>query len=112
MSKQKRKHFQGAAPAIIFLIALASLLIFSSGIQAADKTVKKDTGTTLAAGTEKENSPSALDGENLALHGNVKSKVFHREGCRNYNCGKCTAVFKNREQAMNSGYKACKACKP
>ena len=45
-------------------------------------------------------------------HGNVKSKVFHRPGCRYYNCRDCTAVFRSREQAIKAGYRPCKVCKP
>ncbi|MFX0200221.1 MAG: thermonuclease family protein [Candidatus Hodarchaeota archaeon] len=45
-------------------------------------------------------------------HGNVKSKVFHRPGCRYYDCRDCTAVFGSREEAIEAGYKPCKVCKP
>ena len=45
-------------------------------------------------------------------HGNVKSHVFHRSGCRYYNCKNCTAVFQSREEAIAAGYRPCKVCKP
>ncbi|MBU2548728.1 MAG: thermonuclease family protein [Proteobacteria bacterium] len=32
-------------------------------------------------------------------HGNVKSRAFHRPGCRHYDCKNCTAVFQSREEA-------------
>ncbi len=45
-------------------------------------------------------------------HGNTKSKIFHRPGCRYYNCSKCTATFPTRQKAVAAGYKPCKVCKP
>jgi hypothetical protein len=45
-------------------------------------------------------------------HGNVKTKKFHRHGCRYYSCRSCLANFKNREEAIKSGYYPCKVCKP
>jgi micrococcal nuclease len=45
-------------------------------------------------------------------HGNVSSLVFHGPDCRNYNCKNCTAVFKNREEAIEAGYRPCGSCKP
>jgi len=47
-----------------------------------------------------------------AFHGNIKSKVFHRQGCRYYNCSNCTAVFDSRERAIGAGYRPCKICSP
>jgi hypothetical protein len=29
-------------------------------------------------------------------HGNVKSEIFHKPGCRYYDCKNCTAVFRTR----------------
>ena len=45
-------------------------------------------------------------------HGNVKSKVFHRPGCRYYDCKNCVVSFKSRDQALRAGYRPCKICKP
>lgn len=45
-------------------------------------------------------------------HGNVKSKVFHREGCRHFNCKNCRAVFKSRKEAIEAGYRPCGECSP
>ncbi|EGJ51869.1 Ada metal-binding domain-containing protein [Desulfocurvibacter africanus] len=44
------------------------------------------------------------------LRGNLKSKVFHLPGCRNYACTSCTQVFQSREQALAAGYRPCKQC--
>lgn len=45
-------------------------------------------------------------------HGNVKSKKFHRQGCRYYSCRNCLARFQTREDAIKAGYIPCKVCKP
>ncbi|MCB2228309.1 MAG: hypothetical protein KQH53_16635 [Desulfarculaceae bacterium] len=47
-----------------------------------------------------------------ALKGNVKSKSFHQPGCRYYDSPDCTAVFAERQEALDAGYKPCKVCKP
>ena len=44
--------------------------------------------------------------------GNTDSKIFHRQGCRYYGCGACTAKFKTRDDAIQAGYRPCKTCKP
>jgi len=50
--------------------------------------------------------------ESATYHGNVKSKVFHKLGCRYYDCKDCTAAFETREAAIQAEYRACKACNP
>jgi micrococcal nuclease len=45
-------------------------------------------------------------------HGNVRSKVFHKPGCPNYDCKQCTAVFATRAEAIAHGYKPAGCCKP
>jgi micrococcal nuclease len=45
-------------------------------------------------------------------HGNMDSKVFHRTGCKYFNCTTCTAIFKTKDQALAAGYKPCGMCKP
>lgn len=45
-------------------------------------------------------------------HGNVRSRIFHQSSCRYFNCGNCTATFGKRDDAIKSGYKPCKICKP
>ena len=62
-----------------------------------------NSSTTLKSVTEKSDGP---------YHGNTSSMVFHRKGCRSYNCKNCTVTFDNREAAINAGYKACGVCKP
>jgi len=38
-------------------------------------------------------------------HGNVKSKVLHAPGCRDYHCKNCTAGFKTVDEAKKAGYR-------
>jgi len=46
------------------------------------------------------------------FHGNVKSHIFHRQGCRYFDCAACTVTFQSREAAVAAGYQPCKVCKP
>jgi len=45
-------------------------------------------------------------------HGNVQSHIYHREGCRYFDCKACTAAFKTKIEAEKSGYRPCKVCRP
>ncbi len=45
-------------------------------------------------------------------HGNVRSMVFHQEGCKHFNCKNCKAVFESRKEAVSTGYRPCGNCKP
>ena len=44
--------------------------------------------------------------------GNRESKVFHKQTCRYYGCGACSARFQTREEAIRAGYRPCGTCKP
>ncbi|MUM78294.1 hypothetical protein GKC30_11675 [Pseudodesulfovibrio sp. F-1] len=46
------------------------------------------------------------------FHGNNKSRVFHDQGCRYFNCKNCTELFQNRQEAIQAGFKPCGICKP
>lgn len=46
------------------------------------------------------------------FHGNTKSYVFHRPGCRYFDCKHCTRVFSSREEAVAAGFRPCRVCKP
>ena len=48
----------------------------------------------------------------VVYHGNVRSRKFHRPGCRYYNCKNCTARFTSRQAALDAGYVPCKVCRP
>ena len=45
-------------------------------------------------------------------HGNVRSKVFHRPGCKDYDCKNCTEMFMRRDAAIAAVYRPCGICKP
>jgi methylphosphotriester-DNA--protein-cysteine methyltransferase len=49
---------------------------------------------------------------NATYHGNIKSKIFHIDSCRYYDCKKCVKSFETRVAAIKEGYRACKVCKP
>ncbi|WP_264981626.1 thermonuclease family protein [Pseudodesulfovibrio portus] len=61
------------------------------------------------AGTKKQQTQVKSSG---AYHGNTSSHVFHRQGCRYFNCKNCTVNFQTREAAINAGYRPCGICKP
>lgn len=44
------------------------------------------------------------------VHGNRRSKVFHRAGCRNYTCKNCTAIFAAPEDAIVAGFRPAGDC--
>jgi micrococcal nuclease len=45
-------------------------------------------------------------------HGDILRHVFHSSNCQEFDCPKCIAVFKGREQAIQAGYKPCEVCNP
>lgn len=58
---------------------------------------------------EKENVKS----ENIGIYiGNKNSKIFHKNTCSTLPAEKNRVHFDSVEEAVNSGYKACKRCKP
>lgn len=46
------------------------------------------------------------------FHGNRNSHVFHSQYCEHFNCKNCTVSFNSSAQAVSSGYRACRKCKP
>ena len=46
------------------------------------------------------------------LIGNTGTLVFHSPDCQYSKSEKCTAVFNNKEEAIEKGYKPCGTCKP
>ena len=48
--------------------------------------------------------------QQMPLHGNVSSKVYHASGCKYYNSKSATAEFANAQEAEKAGYHACKIC--
>ena len=64
-----------------------------------------------SSGTQSE-EPSISYQSEIIYHGNVSSKVFHRPGCRNYDCENCTVIFQSKKEAVDSGYGGCGICRP
>ncbi|MGE4554161.1 MAG: Ada metal-binding domain-containing protein [Desulfovibrionaceae bacterium] len=48
----------------------------------------------------------------MVYHGNRNSHVFHRPGCRYYDCKNCVVVFHSRQEALEAGFRPCKVCNP
>ncbi len=44
------------------------------------------------------------------FHGNVRSRVFHRPGCPNYDCKNCTQMFRTKEEALAAGFRPAGDC--
>ena len=71
--------------------------------------------TSATAGLAADNDsviPVTSAAESVVYHGNVKSKIFHKPGCRHYHCNACTKRFSSRGDAIAAGYRPCKVCKP
>jgi micrococcal nuclease len=45
-------------------------------------------------------------------HGDIVRHIFHSSNCEEFDCDKCIAVFKGRDQAIKAGYKGCAVCNP
>ena len=56
--------------------------------------------------------PTAAQQAQQIYHGNVRSHIYHRQGCRYFDCAMCTAVFQTRQAAEAAGYRGCKVCRP
>ena len=44
------------------------------------------------------------------LHGNESSHVYHRPGCPQYNCRRCTRGFKTDQEAQAAGFRQAGCC--
>lgn len=42
--------------------------------------------------------------------GNAKSKKYHNQSCRYFDCKNCVVVFATPDEARRNGYIACKIC--
>ncbi|MEA1967874.1 MAG: thermonuclease family protein [Thermodesulfobacteriota bacterium] len=58
---------------------------------------------------ERKGSKEKIGG---AFHGNTSSHVFHKKGCKHFNCKNCTIIFNSRDVAIKAGYRPCGMCKP
>jgi hypothetical protein len=48
----------------------------------------------------------------IGYHGNQRSHVFHRSGCKDYDCPNCVVAFETREDAVKNGFRPCGVCRP
>lgn len=86
------------------------LLLAALIMAAATAAFAAGTGTQTQAGAQAvQQAPAAAK---VVYHGNLRSRKFHRPGCRYYNCKNCKAVFNSREEAIKAGYVPCKVCRP
>ncbi|MCC6752174.1 MAG: hypothetical protein IT371_31270 [Deltaproteobacteria bacterium] len=66
-----------------------------------------------AAGAAPPEAPAdPLPGAYGAFRGDVRSRRFHRAGCKHFRCPHCTAVFKSVDEALEAGYRPCPRCRP
>jgi micrococcal nuclease len=56
--------------------------------------------------------PQATARSSGPFHANVRSGVFHRQGCQRYDCQSCTRVFDTRAQAVTAGFWPAGDCQP
>jgi endonuclease YncB( thermonuclease family) len=57
-------------------------------------------------------SDTAYQPTDRVYHGNFSSKIFHKPGCRRYNCINCDVLFSTRNEALAAGYRPCGFCRP
>ncbi len=46
------------------------------------------------------------------VRGDLKKGIFHKPGCRFFNCKDCTKAFPSRHEAIKAGFAACETCRP
>jgi competence protein ComEC len=61
---------------------------------------------------KKETSPAIQDAIQTSYIGNKNSKIFHVNICSTLPAENNRVYFKNREEAIKSGYRSCKRCNP
>jgi micrococcal nuclease len=55
---------------------------------------------------------TAKTDQTTILHGNIKSHVFHKSTCSQYDCENCRQEFVSKAEAMSEGYRPCGMCRP
>jgi len=48
----------------------------------------------------------------VIYHGNKKSRVFHNQACKWFNCKHCTRIFHTPDKALSAGFRPCSICRP
>lgn len=46
----------------------------------------------------------------IVFHGNASSRVYHTPTCRNYNCQRCTRIFRSEAEAQSAGFRPAGDC--
>jgi endonuclease YncB( thermonuclease family) len=69
-------------------------------------------GGLSAAGMPQNATSEVRPSQGAIFRGNTESHVFHKPGCRNFNCPKCTVAFRDRQSAITAGYRPCGVCRP
>ncbi|WP_223380893.1 thermonuclease family protein [Nitratidesulfovibrio sp. SRB-5] len=66
------------------------------------------------ASTQGVQHKSGVEGQpsEVGYHGNQRSHVFHRSGCKDYDCPNCVVIFETREDAIKKGFRPCGVCRP
>jgi endonuclease YncB( thermonuclease family) len=72
-----------------------------------------DAGSSGSAGSTSNGSRTArvdLRDARGPFHGNVRSHIYHRPGCPNYNCKSCEEAFLTTQSAEEAGYTPAGDC--
>jgi len=60
---------------------------------------------------QKNGLPEQSQAQDLLIHANALSMVYHVPGCEFYNCENCTISFISIEIAEQAGFKPCRFCR-
>lgn len=63
-----------------------------------------------SAGSSRRATRSTLVEEPFS--GNRRSRVFHRQACRQFSCPNCVRGFATRSEAIEAGFRPCGNCRP
>lgn len=90
---------------VVVALCVVVGLLFAFQAVAADKPADAKAAKTTPAAEVKKDATSAPAAD-VVYHGNKKTKVFHKAGCKDFNCKNCTEKFASKEDAVKAGYKA------
>jgi hypothetical protein len=54
---------------------------------------------------------AAATAQPLPLHGDIRNRIFHLAGCKDYHDRHCTLDFRDIEVAMDAGFRPCEFCR-
>lgn len=99
--------FSVLAGAIPFMLIAGGALAIYIG----SESMSNDFEDTADCSTETSIKDKSTGGT-VKLLGNTESNVFHSSDCKFSKSENCTAVFNDRDKAVEQGYKPCGVCKP